>query len=84
MKDKVVFITGGNSGIGAACARKFAAHGALVTILARRVEESQQLVEKIRDQGGKADFITADVRDSAALIQAINDFKPLWAIGCCY
>ena len=42
MKDKVVLITGGSSGIGEAAALAFAREGAKVSVAARRIPEGQE------------------------------------------
>lgn len=60
-QDKVVLVTGASSGIGKVTAIEFARAGAKVIIAARRVEESQQVVKQIQDDGGKATFIQTDV-----------------------
>ena len=45
---KVAIVTGGNSGVGAATAEKFAAEGASVVITARRQAQLDAVAEKIR------------------------------------
>lgn len=50
---KVAIITGGNSGVGAATAVKFAAEGAKVVITARREAPLLEVAEKIRAAGGE-------------------------------
>ena len=47
LNDKVAIITGGNSGVGAATAIKFAAEGAKVVITARREAQLLEVAEKI-------------------------------------
>ena len=61
MKDKVAFITGGGSGIGAATAKLLAQQGAKVAISARTKEELDKVVQEIESEGGEAIAITADV-----------------------
>jgi NAD(P)-dependent dehydrogenase (short-subunit alcohol dehydrogenase family) len=59
---KVVLITGGTSGIGEATARAFAAEGARVSFCGRRANLGQQVQQQIRDAGGEARYVQADVR----------------------
>lgn len=61
MKDKVVLITGGNSGIGACTAELMAAEGAKVVIAARRAEALEAVKAKITAQGGVCEAICGDV-----------------------
>ncbi|EIW14198.1 oxidoreductase, short-chain dehydrogenase/reductase family [Lactiplantibacillus pentosus KCA1] len=76
IKDKVVVITGASSGIGAATAMLLASKGAKLVLGARREEKLQQLVGKIRENGGEAIYQVTDVvnpGDSKALVQMAND-----------
>lgn len=59
--DKVIAITGASSGIGEATALRLASHGARLMLGARRTERLQKLVTKIREQGGRAEFVALDV-----------------------
>ena len=61
-KDKVILITGGSSGLGAATALRFARDGAKVVIGARRAEQSEAVVRQIESLGGQGLFIRTDVR----------------------
>jgi NAD(P)-dependent dehydrogenase (short-subunit alcohol dehydrogenase family) len=61
MKDKVVLITGGTSGIGKATALKFGAAGAKVVVSGRREAEGRAVVDSIKSAGGEATFVQADV-----------------------
>jgi NAD(P)-dependent dehydrogenase (short-subunit alcohol dehydrogenase family) len=68
----VVAITGGTSGIGEATARAFAAEGARVTFCGRRANLGQRVERSIRDDGGDATYIRADVRDPEAVRSFID------------
>ncbi len=63
LADRVAIVTGGNSGIGEATARLFAAEGASVAILARREEQGKAVEASIKEAGGEAVFIACDVSD---------------------
>ena len=60
---KVALITGGNTGIGAAAAKRVAALGAQVVITGRRQSEGRLLVDHIRHNRGSAVFIQADLSE---------------------
>lgn len=63
LQDKVSIITGGGSGIGEATAQLFAASGSKVVVSDVNVQHGDAVVEKIRQTGGDAFFVTADVSD---------------------
>jgi NAD(P)-dependent dehydrogenase (short-subunit alcohol dehydrogenase family) len=72
LKDRVVFITGGGSGIGAALTRAFAAQGAKVGFVDIAEPESQALVKAVSEETGNAPlFLPCDIRDIEALRRAI-------------
>ena len=64
-KDKLAVITGASSGIGEALARKLAAQGMQVLLVARRRERLEILAGEIRAAGGSARILTADLRRAA-------------------
>lgn len=75
-QDKVVLVTGGNSGIGRATAFAFAREGARVIIAARREKEGVQTAEEIKSMGGSALFVKTDLREASqinALFAAIKE-----------
>src|SRR5438445_10715895 len=59
-------ITGGTSGIGRAAANKLAQLGIHVLVVGRNVERGERTVAEIRAAGGKADFISSDLRDASS------------------
>ena len=65
VKDKVIVITGGTSGIGEATAYKMAEAGAQVVLVARDPEKAAPVMAKIKKLGGKAKFYSCDLADLA-------------------
>ena len=61
MKKKVALVTGGNSGIGKACAKLFAGKGIVVIITARREKESLDVVKEIQESGGDCAYFPCDL-----------------------
>ncbi|MEV0032307.1 SDR family oxidoreductase [Nocardia sp. NPDC050793] len=64
---RVAVVTGASSGIGAATAKRLAASGATVAVLARRADRLELLAEEIAQAGGTALALTVDVTDAQAL-----------------
>ena len=61
LAEQVLVITGASSGIGLATARMAADKGARLVLASRSDEALQTLVDEIRDKGGQAIHVTADV-----------------------
>lgn len=79
LNGKIILITGASSGIGEACARAFAAQEARLILAARRVER----LEKLRSvlfmrYGALVHTLTLDVRDQAAVAEAISGLPAEW------
>ncbi|MFC3505596.1 SDR family NAD(P)-dependent oxidoreductase [Micromonospora krabiensis] len=69
---KVVLITGGTSGIGAAAAHAFAAEGARVSFCGRRAHLGEQVRRQIDEAGGTARYVPADVRNPEQLQRFVD------------
>lgn len=79
-KDRAVIVTGGASGIGAACCRRFATEGARVGVLDRNLDLAHEVASSIVDAGGEAYAAQVDVKDRSMIEKAIrNTAKQL---GC--
>ncbi|MGH8431051.1 MAG: SDR family NAD(P)-dependent oxidoreductase, partial [Solimonas sp.] len=71
LTDKVVMITGGSRGLGAASARLFCAEGARVALVARSLERMKTVVEEARHAGHAIPFThVADLTQERAADEA--------------
>ncbi len=61
LKDKVIIVTGGTSGIGEACSRHFAALGARVVLASNQQDRGAALEKELRADGREAHFVFTDV-----------------------
>jgi len=75
---KTVLITGASSGIGAACARRFAAEGAHLVLWARRRDRLDALASELKGHDVKVRVDQVDVRDRTSVEKAA---KALLAAG---
>ena len=67
LQDRVVLVSGGTQGVGAAVARAAVGAGAAVAVTGRRPEPGQALVDELRAAGGQARYVPCDVSDVAAV-----------------
>jgi len=81
LDNTVALVTGASSGIGEATARELASRGAAVAIAARRGDRLDALADEIRQNGGRALAIEADVTDQeqvqALVTQTVDDLGRL-------
>lgn len=73
LADKTALVTGAGGGIGKAVALYFAAEGARVAVLDLHQDAAQQTCAEIKQQGGAAMALAADVGDPAAVKRGIED-----------
>jgi NAD(P)-dependent dehydrogenase (short-subunit alcohol dehydrogenase family) len=72
---KVVLVTGGASGIGAAIVRRFAHQKSIVVFFDIKADEGQRLARELSDQGFSAYFQGVDLTDIAALRAGIAEAR---------
>ncbi|WP_433559211.1 SDR family NAD(P)-dependent oxidoreductase [Pseudonocardia xinjiangensis] len=72
LNDTVALVSGASSGIGQATARRLSAAGAAVALVARRADRLEQLASQLRQEGGTALAIAADLTDSKAAAAAVE------------
>lgn len=75
---RIALITGASSGIGEACARKFAEGGYDLILTARRAEKLAELKAELEAEGTKVKTLTFDVRDADAAEKAVDSLEPEW------
>jgi 2,5-dichloro-2,5-cyclohexadiene-1,4-diol dehydrogenase 1 len=81
LKGKSIIVTGAGSGIGAAAAIRGAAKGAKVTVADINEAGGRDVVVKIREQGGEAQFVATDISKEdqvkALVAAAVSAYGPL-------
>jgi len=78
LENKVVFVSGGSQGLGAAVACAAVREGAAVVVTGRRPEVGEKLVGELAEQGHTARFVQADIADvgqaRSAVAAAVAEF----------
>lgn len=80
MKGKTIFITGATSGIGQACARKFAAMGCRLILNGRNLFKLSALEQELTASGVEVLTLPFDVRNREAMRKAVESLPEEW--GC--
>ncbi len=72
LEQSVIIVTGGASGIGGAAAQRLAREGARVVVADRDQAAGEEIVDRIRSEGGEAHFHAVDVSDEASVEKLIQ------------
>lgn len=75
---KTVLITGATSGIGLACARKFAKNGDKIIITGRNRKRLDEIEKELKAEGTEVLTLAFDVRDREAAVSAIAMLPKEW------
>ena len=83
-KNKVALVTGGSNGIGRATALGFAGRGARVVIVDRDAAGGEATAGIVRQKGGEALFVQADVTDSRSVQAYVKKAVDTWGRIDCF
>ena len=78
LAERVALITGAGSGIGKAAALLLAKEGAKIAALGRTEDELQETVTQIKDSGGEAIPVAADISQPDEMQQAVQKIVNQW------
>lgn len=78
LKDKVIIVTGGGTGIGKVYSQRMAEGGAKVVLADIAAEESEKVAEDIRKAGGQAISIPTDVSNEEAVQNMVDKTIAEW------
>ena len=80
MKRKIALVTGATSGIGEACARKFAEGGYDIILTGRNEEKLKAVEQQVRQLGADVVALKFDIRDRKAAQAAVESLTSKWAV----
>ncbi len=73
LQGKTALVTGATSGIGTAIAQAFAREGAHVVVAGRDAQRAQEVVQTIREAGGSALFVMADLTSQQEIYNLVSE-----------
>ncbi|MGH3458494.1 SDR family oxidoreductase [Aeromicrobium sp.] len=73
LEGKVAYVAGGTRGFNLAIAKRYAAQGAKVAVMSRNEERCASAAKEIREAGGEALGLPADVRDYARVAETMKE-----------
>ena len=76
--NKIVLITGATSGIGLACARKFAENGDKLILTGRNARRLAEIKQELTEKGAEVITLVFDVRSSEASKSALEELPDDW------
>ena len=76
--NKIVLITGVTSGIGLACAKKFAENGDKLILTGRNGQRLAEISNSLKEKNVKVLTLAFDVRDRETAIQSFNNLPEEW------
>ena len=75
---KIVLITGATSGIGMACARKFAENGNRLILTGRNVDRLNDIQKELTAKGAEVKTLVFDVRNRENAEKCLNELPGDW------
>ena len=75
LKHKIALVTGASRGIGRAIAETFAAYGAEVVVVSRKIDALKETADAILKNGGKARAIACNMGDMAGIAALYDEIQ---------